>query len=120
MTKAVAIIPSVAADTVVADRDSQLMTAVQEGCTRSFDLLVTKYRGPVLNYMFRMVHSYPAAEDLTQDVFLRVYRSRLNYEPRAKFTTWLYRIATNVALNHRRDGRHCASHLSIDIITDDG
>ena len=48
----------------------------------------------------------PSAEDLAQEVFLRVYRSRESYEASAKFTTWLYRIATNLAVNHARDTRH--------------
>ena len=56
--------------------------------------------------MFRMAHNAAAAEDLSQEVFLRVYRSRESYEPSAKFTTWLYRIATNFAVNHARDTRH--------------
>jgi RNA polymerase sigma-70 factor (ECF subfamily) len=56
--------------------------------------------------MYRMAHNSAAAEDLAQEVFLRVYRSRGSYEPSAKFTTWLYRIATNLAVNHARDTRH--------------
>lgn len=120
MTKVAVSFSGFASDAVLADYDAQLMASVQAGCTDSFDALVIKYRGPVLNYLFRMVHSYPIAEDLTQDVFLRVYRSRLHYEPRAKFTTWLYRIATNVALNHRRDRRHTAGHFSLDICAEDG
>ena len=53
-----------------------------------------------------MAHNAAAAEDLAQEVFLRVYRSRGSYEASAKFTTWLYRIATNLAVNHARDTRH--------------
>jgi len=56
--------------------------------------------------MYRMAHNTAAAEDLAQEVFLRVYRSRATYEASAKFTTWLYRIATNLAVNHARDTRH--------------
>lgn len=98
----------------VPDADAQLMSAVQEGSSDSFELLVFKYRSPVLNYVCRMVQDSAAAEDLTQDVFLRVYRSRQYYEPRAKFSTWLFRIATNVALNYRRDRRHESGGVSID------
>jgi RNA polymerase sigma-70 factor (ECF subfamily) len=60
----------------------------------------------MVNFMFRMAHNNAAAEDLAQEVFLRVYRSRESYEASAKFTTWLYRIATNLAVNHARDTRH--------------
>src|SRR5258708_13216239 len=56
--------------------------------------------------MYRMSRNTATAEELAQEVFLRVYRSRENYEPSAKFTTWLYRIATNLAVNHARDTRH--------------
>jgi RNA polymerase sigma-70 factor (ECF subfamily) len=94
--------------------DAELMLAVQRGDTASFELLVRRYRGAVLNYVFRMVHSYTAAEDLSQDVFLRVYRSRHTYQPTAKFTTWLFRIATNISLNYRRDQRHIRRQLALD------
>jgi RNA polymerase sigma-70 factor (ECF subfamily) len=57
-------------------------------------------------FMYRMCHNQGAAEDLAQEVFLRVYRSRSGYEATAKFTTWLYRIATNLAVNHARDTKH--------------
>ena len=60
----------------------------------------------MVNFMYRMAHNAAAAEDLAQEVFLRVYRSRAAYEASAKFTTWLYRIATNLAVNHARDTRH--------------
>jgi RNA polymerase sigma-70 factor (ECF subfamily) len=60
----------------------------------------------MMSFMYRMTHNATVAEDLAQEVFLRVYRSRTSYEPTAKFTTWLYRIATNLAVNHARDTRH--------------
>jgi RNA polymerase sigma-70 factor (ECF subfamily) len=60
----------------------------------------------MVNFMYRMTHNSGVAEDLAQEVFLRVYRSRESYEASAKFTTWLYRIATNLAVNHARDSRH--------------
>jgi RNA polymerase sigma-70 factor (ECF subfamily) len=60
----------------------------------------------MMSFMFRMTRNAAVAEDLAQEVFLRVYRSRAGYEPSAKFTTWLYRIATNLAVNHARDTRH--------------
>ncbi len=86
--------------------DAQIMLQVKSGDTSAFDYLVQKYRRPMLSFMYRMAHNTAVAEDLAQEVFLRVYRSRENYEASAKFTTWLYRIATNLAVNHARDRRH--------------
>src|SRR3984893_10621783 len=86
--------------------DAEIMLQVKAGDDSAFEYLVQKYRRPMVNFMYRMAHSTAAAEDLTQDVFLRVYRSRESYEASAKFTTWLYRIATNLAVNHARDTRH--------------
>jgi RNA polymerase sigma-70 factor (ECF subfamily) len=86
--------------------DADVMLRVKAGDGSAFDYLVQKYRRPMVNFMYRMAHNAAAAEDLAQEVFLRVYRSRGSYEASAKFTTWLYRIATNLAANHARDTRH--------------
>jgi RNA polymerase sigma-70 factor (ECF subfamily) len=86
--------------------DADIMLRVKTGDEAAFEYLVQKYRRPMMSFMFRMSHSAAAAEDLAQEVFLRVYRSRESYEASAKFTTWLYRIATNLAVNHARDTRH--------------
>jgi RNA polymerase sigma-70 factor, ECF subfamily len=86
--------------------DADVMLRVKAGDESAFDYLVQKYRRPMVNFMYRMAHNAAAAEDLAQEVFLRVYRSRSSYEASAKFTTWLYRIATNLAANHARDRRH--------------
>src|ERR1700738_3991715 len=86
--------------------DAEVMLRVKAGDDSAFDFLVQKYRRPIINFMYRMAHNTAAAEDLAQEVFLRVYRSRAGYEASAKFTTWLYRIATNLAVNHARDRRH--------------
>src|ERR1700737_4195626 len=86
--------------------DAEIMLQVKHGDDSAFAYLVQKYRRPMLSFMFRMAHNASAAEDLAQEVFLRVYRSRESYEASAKFTTWLYRIATNLAVNHIRDTRY--------------
>ena len=86
--------------------DAEVMLQVKAGDDTAFDFLVQKYRRPMVGFMYRMTHNAAVAEDLAQDVFLRVYRSRASYEASAKFTTWLYRIATNLAVNHARDTRH--------------
>ncbi|MCX6615535.1 MAG: RNA polymerase sigma factor [Acidobacteria bacterium] len=87
------------------ERDAQLMLRVKEGDDASFAALLERYRAPVIHFIYRMVQSQHIAEELAQDVFLRVYRARKGYEPNAKFTTWLFRIATHIALNAIRDGR---------------
>jgi len=86
--------------------DAEVMLRVKAGDQPAFNYLVQKYRRPLVSFMHRMARNAAVAEDLAQEVFLRVYRSRESYEASAKFTTWLYRIATNLAVNHARDTRH--------------
>jgi RNA polymerase sigma-70 factor (ECF subfamily) len=85
--------------------DTDLMLRVQAGDDAAFDALVERFRRPMIGFMYRMAHNQAVAEELAQEVFLRVYRSRQTYAAEAKFSTWLYRIATNLALNHLRDTR---------------
>jgi len=94
--------------------DVQLMLDVKAGDGASFELLLQRYRTPLVNFLFRMVRNREQAEDLSQEVFLRVYRAREDYVPSAKFTTWLFRIATNLALNSVRDTRYQKLEVSID------
>jgi RNA polymerase sigma-70 factor, ECF subfamily len=86
--------------------DAAIMLRVAAGDEAGFNYLVGKYHRAMNNFLFRMVHNQAVAEELAQEVFLRVYRSRESYRAEAKFTTWLYRIATNLAVNHARDTRH--------------
>ncbi|WP_446742714.1 RNA polymerase sigma factor [Silvibacterium acidisoli] len=86
--------------------DAEIMLRVREGDDSSFDVLIEKYRRPIIHFMFRMVHNQAIAEELAQEVFLRVYRSRHTYRAEAKFSTWLYRIATNLGVNHARDTKY--------------
>jgi RNA polymerase sigma-70 factor (ECF subfamily) len=90
------------------------MLDVKAGDQQSFELLLQRYRTPLVNFLYRMVRSREQAEDLAQEVFLRVYRAREDYEPSAKFTTWLFRIATNLALNSLRDHRYQRLEISMD------
>lgn len=86
--------------------DAEIMLRVRDGDDAGYDILIEKYRKPIINFMYRMVHNQAVAEELAQEVFLRVYRSRQTYRAEAKFTTWLYRIATNLGVNHARDTKH--------------
>jgi RNA polymerase sigma-70 factor (ECF subfamily) len=94
--------------------DVQLMLDVKSGDEASFELLLHRYRSPLVNFLYRMVRNREQAEDLAQEVFIRVYRARAEYVPSAKFTTWLFRIATNLALNSLRDNRYQKLEDSID------
>jgi len=96
------------ADTVVLQMlsDAEVMLRVAAGDDGAFDYLVEKYRRSMISFMYRMTHNQAVAEELAQEVFLRVYRSRQTYAASAKFTTWLYRIATNLAVNYARDTKH--------------
>jgi RNA polymerase sigma-70 factor (ECF subfamily) len=96
------------------DPDAVLMVQVCGGHEPSFETLLERHRGTVVNHLYRLVRDRAVAEELAQDVFLRVYRFRNRYQPEAKFTTWLFRITTNVALNWRRDTRREAAHLRLD------
>lgn len=86
--------------------DAAVMLRVAAGDEAGFNYLVGKYHRAMISFLFRMVHNQAVAEELAQEVFLRVYRSRESYRAEAKFTTWLYRIATNLAVNHARDTKH--------------
>jgi RNA polymerase sigma-70 factor (ECF subfamily) len=95
--------------------DAEVMLRVKAGDDSAFDFLVQKYRRPMIGFMYRMARNPAVAEDLAQEVFLRVYRSRENYEVSAKFSTWLYRIATNLAANYLRDTRHERPEVTVSI-----
>jgi RNA polymerase sigma-70 factor, ECF subfamily len=95
--------------------DAEVMLRVKAGDQSAFDYLVQKYRRPLVSFMYRMARNTTTAEDLAQEVFLRVYRSRATYEASAKFTTWLYRIATNLAVNHARDTRHERPEVTVSL-----
>jgi RNA polymerase sigma-70 factor (ECF subfamily) len=89
------------------------MLRVAAGDEASFNFLVQKHHRPVIHFLFRMTRNQAVAEELAQEVFLRVYRARDSYRAEARFTTWLYRIATNLAVNHARDTRHERSAQTI-------
>ena len=85
--------------------DTALMLRAKAGDEAAFAELVERFRRPMIAFMYRMARNQAVAEELAQEVFLRVYRSRQSYAAEAKFSTWLYRVATNLALNHIRDTR---------------
>ena len=96
------------------EHDAELMLRVRDGDEVSFAVLLDRHRRPVMRFLYRMLRNRAVSEDLAQEVFLRVYRSRTSYEPTAKFTTWLFRIATHLALNWIRDGKNEKLQDSLD------
>ena len=98
--------PGSSAQALDPESDAAIMLRVAAGDEASFNYLAAKYHRPMIHFLFRMVRNQAIAEELAQEVFLRVYRARDSYRAEARFTTWLYRIATNLAVNHARDTRH--------------
>jgi len=97
------VVPNYGADE---SSDAAIMLRVAGGDEAGFNYLVEKYHRAMIHFLLRMVRNQAVAEELAQEVFLRVYRSRESYRAEAKFTTWLYRIATNLAVNYARDTKH--------------
>ncbi len=95
------------------DEDVRLMLAVRAGDAAAFEQLVTRHQERILSTLIHFTDSLQQAEELTQEVFLKVYEARLRYEPTAKFTTWLYRIVRNEGLNAvRHKKRHPERYLN--------
>jgi RNA polymerase sigma-70 factor (ECF subfamily) len=94
--------------------DAELMLRVKEGREDCFEQLTARHRRRLIHWLFRMVQDRAVAEELAQEVFLRVYLARGAYEPTARFTTWLYRIANNRALNWIRDHANESQRESLD------
>ena len=101
----------------MARSDVQLMLDVKAGDEQSFALLLHRYRSPLVNFLYRMVRNREQAEDLAQEVFIRVYRAREEYVPSAKFTTWLLKITRNLVFNELRRSKRRA-HIPIQMDPD--
>jgi len=86
--------------------DEELMEAYQRGDSRAFERLLRKHRKPVYNFINRQVGHEATAEDLMQEVFLRVIKGAPTYQKQAKFTTWVYTIARNLCVDHTRRAKH--------------
>jgi RNA polymerase sigma-70 factor (ECF subfamily) len=91
---------------MVEDRHALLMLRFQSGDSGAFHELYEDYKFPLLNFIYRFCQDRRVAEELCQEVFIRVYKSAPSYEAKAKFSTWLYRIATNICLNELRSGKY--------------
>jgi RNA polymerase sigma-70 factor (ECF subfamily) len=94
------------------DPDAELMLAVKGGDPRAFAKLFDKHARSLVNFAYRFVGDRARAEELAQDVFMKIYRSASSYQPSAKFKTYLFRVATNHCMNERRRGVYHAPHES--------
>ena len=83
----------------------ELMARIAEGDEDAFEILVNRHQTSILNLVYRFIWDRTQAKDLAQEVFLKVWQSAQNYEPKAKFTTWIYRIATNLCFNELKSAR---------------
>lgn len=99
-------------ETRALDEDTTLMVRVSEGDQQAFELLVERYRQRVIGVLFHLVGNADDADELAQEVFLRVFRSRRGYKPTAKFSTWLFTIVNNLALNAIRNRKRKATNIA--------
>jgi RNA polymerase sigma-70 factor (ECF subfamily) len=98
--------------------DADLVRRAIRGRGDGFEELVRRYQRPIVSYVYRMTGDYEAALDLTQDVFIKVYGSLARYRPEYKFSTWIYRIAHNTAIDHLR--RHSTRQQELSVKSADG
>ncbi|HNX04845.1 MAG TPA: sigma-70 family RNA polymerase sigma factor [Opitutales bacterium] len=84
------------------DADSALMMRVREGDEKALAELIDRWKTPLINFFYRSINSYAQAEDLAQMTFVRIYRSAPRYEPRAKFSTYLFHVARRLLINEYR------------------
>jgi RNA polymerase sigma-70 factor, ECF subfamily len=82
--------------------DRELVATAAQGLEGGFEELVRRYQRPISAYVYRMVGDYDCALDLTQEIFIKIYASLSHYRPEFKFSTWIYKIAHNAAIDHLR------------------
>ena len=102
------------------DPDVRLMLEFQKGNKASFETLMRKYFPRLLNFIYRHVSNRETAEDLVQEVFIRVYKSGSHYKPQSKFQTWVFTIARNLSLNELRRYKHKVVSIDATLSSDDG
>lgn len=89
-------------ETLAGDSDNELILAFQQGREEAFNTLVGRYKDPLINFVYRFLGDYDEADDVVQETFIRLYRNKHAYKPVAKFSTWLYTIAGNLARTQLR------------------
>ena len=99
--------------------DEQIATSVQKGNLEDFGELVLRYGKKIQNYLFRFIQTKEEVEDLTQDIFLKAYSNILSFNPKKKFTPWLYQIAHNELVNYLRKKHYLSTkfiNLDFDVL----
>jgi RNA polymerase sigma-70 factor (ECF subfamily) len=104
----------------LSDPDVRLMLEFQEGNKASFETLLHKYFPRLVNFIYRYLSSREAAEDIAQEVFIRVYKSGASYKPQSKLQTWIFTIARNLSLNELRRNKHRTVSLDATFSSDEG
>lgn len=100
--------------------DADIVKAVLDGDPDEYEKLVVKYQKPIVNYICRMIRDYQLALDLAQDVFIKAYESLDSYDSKYKFSTWIYRIASNHTIDYIRKKKLDTSSIDKPIRTSDG
>jgi RNA polymerase sigma-70 factor, ECF subfamily len=100
--------------TATEDSDTRLMLRFKEGDREAFELLFSRHTRAMINFAYRFVRNREVAEELAQEIFMRIYEGAGGYQAQARFTTWLYRIATHVCLNEIRKPRYRATHAPLE------
>ncbi len=101
------------------DDDTTVMLRLKQGDRSAFDELYARFSKRVYNYVLRYVGSTYASEDITQEVFVKMYTAAKTYEPTARFSTWLFTIATNLSINEFHKNRR-TEQLDDNVLRDDG
>lgn len=86
--------------------DELLMAELQSGNVNAFDLILHRYEKAIINYSYRITGNFHQAEELAQEAFFRVYRCALNFNTSQKFSTWLYKITSNLCIDELRKGKN--------------
>jgi RNA polymerase sigma-70 factor (ECF subfamily) len=105
-------------DSVSKDEDNALVRRALKGDRKAFEMIILKYQQPLLNYLGRLTGEREQAQDFTQEVFLKVHASLSSFQPRFKFSTWLFKIASNFMIDFWRKKK--ISAVSLDRTRDDG
>lgn len=102
------------------DEDIKLMLGFQKGDESCFNKILSKYEKPLINFIYRFIGNQVDAEDLAQEVFLRIYKAKNKYEPKSKFSTWLYKIATDLCIDYQRKRKIKTVSLDDPVNTEEG
>ncbi|MEW6456042.1 MAG: sigma-70 family RNA polymerase sigma factor [Acidobacteriota bacterium] len=99
--------------------DRELVRKILNGERENFEILINKYKGPIVNFVYRMVMNMENALDISQEIFIKVFNSLHVYNPSYEFSTWLYKIATNLTIDHLRKSKVKPVSLDRDVFDEE-